>query len=198
MTLSKIQKKSGFSLVETLVAIAILMIAVVGPMTLAWSSIAASNDARNEITATYLAQESLEYVRNIRDGIIVNNYTSGTTDITSGTTDEFPGAALVDCYTTSDCDISPNQPSPIIACTSGSGLTLTNGDIVCPLYTVVADGYKVYTSASIFGGIPSIFYRSTKITPGVSGDEYIVTTTVHWKNHNRDRIIRLSTVLYNY
>ncbi len=59
--------KSGFSIVETIVAIAILSVAVIAPLTLAQRSLHSSIYARDEVTAFYLAQEAIEYVRYVRD-----------------------------------------------------------------------------------------------------------------------------------
>ena len=57
----------GFTLVETLVAISILMIAIVGPMTIAQNGLSSSIYAREQFIAQFLAQDALEYVRNVRD-----------------------------------------------------------------------------------------------------------------------------------
>ena len=57
----------GFSLVETLVAIAVLLVAIVGPMTIAAQGLQASFFAREQTTAVYLAQEAVEAIEEIRD-----------------------------------------------------------------------------------------------------------------------------------
>jgi prepilin-type N-terminal cleavage/methylation domain-containing protein len=57
----------GFSIVETIVAIAILAVAIVAPLSLAQRGLNASIYARDQVTAFYLAQEAIEYVRNVRD-----------------------------------------------------------------------------------------------------------------------------------
>ncbi len=57
----------GFSIVETLVAISILLLAVVGPMSVAEQGLSSARYAADQITAYYLAQEAIEYVRNTRD-----------------------------------------------------------------------------------------------------------------------------------
>lgn len=54
------KNKKGFSLIETFVAITILLIAVLGPMTLFSSVISDGIFAKNQVTAFYLAQEGLE------------------------------------------------------------------------------------------------------------------------------------------
>lgn len=57
----------GFTFVETLVAISILLLAVAAPLTLASQGLTASRISRDSTIATYLGQEAIEYVRNIRD-----------------------------------------------------------------------------------------------------------------------------------
>lgn len=64
---SVVRRKSGFTLVETLVAIAVLVTSIVGPLSIAAKGLAASLLARDQVTAFYLAQEGVEYVRGVRD-----------------------------------------------------------------------------------------------------------------------------------
>lgn len=59
--------KKGLTIVESLVAISILMIAVLGPLVVVSQAFKISFFARDQMTAFYLAQESIEYVRNARD-----------------------------------------------------------------------------------------------------------------------------------
>lgn len=59
--------RRGFTLVETLAAISILAIAITGPMVIAQKGISSAIYARDQITSFYLAQEAVEYIRNIRD-----------------------------------------------------------------------------------------------------------------------------------
>ncbi len=60
-------KKRGFTLIETFVAITILMIAVLGPLSLLSSALKNASYVQNEIIATYLAQEGLELVLDLRN-----------------------------------------------------------------------------------------------------------------------------------
>jgi len=53
-------KKTGFTLIETFVAISILSIAVLGPIGLLSRSISDGVFAKNNVTSFYLAQDSLE------------------------------------------------------------------------------------------------------------------------------------------
>lgn len=80
------QRNGAFTLVETLVAISIFTVSILGLMLVLASGISNINYAKNKITASYLAQEGIEYVRNMRD-------TDGLyTDITHKTWDTFKAA----------------------------------------------------------------------------------------------------------
>lgn len=63
----RIQKDQAFTIVETLVAISILMVSITGPLVIISQALKISFFARDQITAIYLAQEAIEYVRNVRD-----------------------------------------------------------------------------------------------------------------------------------
>lgn len=56
----------AFTLIEALVAITILVIGVLGPLTIAGRGISEGFFARNQIAANYLAQEALELILNKR------------------------------------------------------------------------------------------------------------------------------------
>ncbi len=58
---------AGFTFVETLVAISILLLAIAAPLSLGSQGLSASRVARDQVIATYLAQEAIEFARNIRD-----------------------------------------------------------------------------------------------------------------------------------
>lgn len=67
-TLNSHQK--GFTLIETFVAVLILVFAVIGPLGLLSRAIADGNYAKNQVTAYYLAQEAIELFINHRDFFI--------------------------------------------------------------------------------------------------------------------------------
>lgn len=65
--------KKGFTIVETLVAITVLMIAISGPLTVSFRALNAAVSSRNQMVATFLAQDAVEYARNIKDNNIVDS-----------------------------------------------------------------------------------------------------------------------------
>ena len=57
----------GFTLIESLVAVAIVAIAVSGPIYAASRAIITAQVVHDQLVASYLAQEGLEYVHRMRD-----------------------------------------------------------------------------------------------------------------------------------
>lgn len=58
---------AGFTILETLVAISILVLALTAPLVIVSQALKSSYFSRDQITAYYLAQEAVEYLRNKRD-----------------------------------------------------------------------------------------------------------------------------------
>jgi prepilin-type N-terminal cleavage/methylation domain-containing protein len=73
----------GFTLVETLVAISVLIVAVTGAYAAAQTGLSSSIFSKNEIVAFYLAQEGIEGIRNLRDenGIKGQNWLAGVASV---------------------------------------------------------------------------------------------------------------------
>jgi prepilin-type N-terminal cleavage/methylation domain-containing protein len=67
MSNTRIQNNKGFTLIETLVAITILMISIAGPLTIAQKSLTAATIAKDQVIASFLAQEMIEQIKNDRD-----------------------------------------------------------------------------------------------------------------------------------
>jgi hypothetical protein len=79
-----INKKTnrGFTVLETLVAVFILVLAITGPMVFAQSGLRTAFLARDQITAFFLAQDAIETIKNIRDDNALkgNDWLSRITD----------------------------------------------------------------------------------------------------------------------
>src|SRR3989344_6571680 len=61
------QLNAGFTLVETLLAVSLLSIAITAPIVLTMQALTSAYYARDQITASHLAQEGLEAVHAVRD-----------------------------------------------------------------------------------------------------------------------------------
>jgi len=65
------RNKHGLTLIETLVAISVLMVAVSGALSLSNQSLQSANYAKDQITAFYLAAEGIEGIRSVRDANLI-------------------------------------------------------------------------------------------------------------------------------
>ncbi len=78
---------SGFTLIETLVGIALLVGVLVGPVTFLSTSFTRAGPSEDRLTSLYLAQEGVELVRAIRDNNVLaelawnNGLSDGTYEI---------------------------------------------------------------------------------------------------------------------
>lgn len=67
-------RNAGFTLLETIVALAILSAAIVGPMSLVSSGITSLRTSKNRVIASYLAQEGVEVVRLVKENNALLGY----------------------------------------------------------------------------------------------------------------------------
>lgn len=76
----------GFSLIETFVAISVLLFAVTGVLTITQQSLKSASLSKDRLIAVNLAQEAIEFVRNKKDENIMkdgwgNWFSGGTTNL---------------------------------------------------------------------------------------------------------------------
>lgn len=69
-------KGGGFTLVETLIALSIFTVSILGLMSILATGISNTGYAKRKVAAEYLAQEGIEYVRNLRDTTVLYDATS--------------------------------------------------------------------------------------------------------------------------
>jgi type II secretory pathway pseudopilin PulG len=168
-----LKKNRGFTLLEALVAISILMVAVVAPITIAQKGLSSAVYTKNQMIASYLAQDAIEFIINKKDTVAINNIHNGTTN---GWLDD-----LVDCVDeTGDifCAIDTVEDG-------GMGLVMPDDEGT--FLKKDSNGFYRYDS-----GTPTNFKRSVNIIE--NGDKALVTVKVSWG----DEKVEVKTLIYNY
>ena len=183
----------AFTLVETMVAVTILAFAVAGPLFTASRVVVSAQTARDQLTASYLAQEGIEYVRMMRDKEYLSSYQAGGTSISAvAWTDFLSGvdrASITACRTTT-CTLDPAQN---MGTGNGFSLQQCSGSSCGPLY--LANG--IYTQRSdIALSVKTAFTRTIQVvdipnTPGEYPDKRVVST-VSWNFHGTLHSVTIS------
>lgn len=166
----------GFTLVETLVAITVVVTAMVGPLYAVQQSLNASRTAREQLIASSLAQEGVEYVRAKRDSNYLFVLRTGSTRSWLYGLDGTGGS--VNC-TSATCVIDPTQ--------------LTVSRTIGPLYLSPTN---LYTQVAVVP-TPTKYTRTVLLTP-VSVSEMTVTVIVTWTTKNQTRNVTITERLHNW
>lgn len=174
--------QSGFSLVETLVAITILLIVIVGPMTITSSSATSTSFASEQVVAFFLAQEGAELAQKARDDIVLQGFVTGANPAPYATfweefSDETAGGMYEDCFSGNGCSLEISELTDG-AIESPSACTGTN----CVLYydSSTSDVRSRYTHTSL-GNTVTDFTRTIFFT-NVNAREVEVISRVEWFN----------------
>lgn len=177
--MKKIPITRGFTLVETMIAVTILALAIAGPLYTASRSVIAAQNASAQLTATYLAQEGIEYVRMMRDNeyLAVSNQPNASVQAWSNFLSSPDAASIVSCRATT-CTLDPSRPMG-----TGSGFSLQPCSLSGSPYPVCAPlnlSNGIYTQQSL--GTPTIFTRTIQAVDASSQVESI-SSIVSWTYH---------------
>lgn len=112
--MSHSHSQSGFSLVETLVAITILLLVIVGPMTIISTTANSTSFASEQVVAFFLAQEGVELAQKARDDIVLNRFldsSDGSYDSNPWATfsDESSAGPYEDCFDSRGCALEVSE-----------------------------------------------------------------------------------------
>lgn len=166
--------KKGFTLIETLVAITILILAVTGAFAAAQNGISSATFSKDQIIAFYLAQEGVEQIRNMRDRNGITQPAGGwlTGIANSGNPCVFGNACRVDAVN-----------NTVTSCGAPGS---------CPKLKLNDNGFYSYDT-----GADSPFTREITLTQ-VSVNEVTVTSKVTWKKGVLDREFRAVDHIMNW
>ena len=144
-------KNKGFTIIESLIAISILVMAVIGATGAVQTGISSYIFSKDQIIAFYLAQEGFEQIRNIRDenGLKSQPWLTG----------------LSDCFLA--CRVDPvSSPIPVACGSPGNCPTLRQD---------TATGFFGYNAAW-----PLTIFRREIILTNINTHEVSVLVTVNW------------------
>ncbi len=195
--------QEGFSLVETLVAITILLMVIVGPMKISSSTAKSTSFSSEQVVAFFLAQEGVELAQKARDDLLLKhfidpldvNYDANPWSTFVNTTS---GGEYRNCFT----EIS----------SKGCGLELDDGDVNgalktpvnctsngCALFYDSGGGRARYTYVNGPGFVTKPYTRTIAFEETVGGREVKVVSTVTWRTGSQRAVqeVEVETYLYN-
>lgn len=162
----------GFSLIESFIAISILLVGILASFTVVINSLGSVSLVFDRLTAAHLGQEAIEIVENIRE----NNFLSGCSWWNQGLT--VGTYRTLDNYSFSGCGNYLDSVNPPDA----------------PLYFNSASGQYGY----LVGGSASKFKRRIEITQ-ISNNEIKVNVIVSWTGRGGiDFSVNIEKHLFNY
>lgn len=162
-------KVAGFTFVETLVAITVLLLGIIGPLTIAQKGIQSAYNANEQVTAVFLAQEAIEAVRELRDTNALDAYDKLVDAApTFGETWDWYGEDSIfhdDCKLSVGCGFKDSGNDKFKKCNGGMNNCILKIDA------------GVYSHTG--GGSNSPFTRKVYVGP-VTGGGISVTVKVSW------------------
>lgn len=185
---------TGFTIIETLIAITVLMIAIAGPLTIASKGLTVAASAREQTVGLYLAQSAIEYMKNIRDTNLLSDET-WLYRINPGQDNFLATGGLC------------NKPNWCVVDTSKDPF-LSTGAVACTtsdcdrLYTHPTKYYYTHEGSS-FGNNRSIFTRKYQVEMkstaggGPPFDDALITVMVQWDMPKGKESVVLKSDLLN-
>ena len=185
----KNKKRSGFTLVETLVAISVFSVSIIALMAALGKGISDSNQVKYKMTATYLAEEGIEYIRNMRDTFVlyddVSDATVGWGDFVTKLTQCAGGCKFDDTLARYDIDKLKNMT--FSSCTAN----------ICALdYDSTSHKY-LYHQLGTLSGFTRVI-TANPVNPANTKGEIKITSTVSWVKNSATYSVSFSDNLLKW
>ena len=179
----------GFTLLETIVAIFIFTIAMTALLSLIGNSINNTQSLKNEITATYLAEEALDFIRNDRDTIVFqkNQSTGAASPDWDGFVGKYGNPSSL-CFSSNGCETDILANNYLQQCLS-SGCSAMS-------YYSSAGGLSYYGLSGTNGKITTFRRKIQFLVPSGKNDQLLVVITITWKNGLTTKTKSYSEILY--
>lgn len=184
----KVAKKNsltGFTLLETIVALSVILGGLAGPLALATRGIFVAKFTKSKLVALYLAEEGIEIIRHMRENnILCGSDWRGLGPCTA------PGVRTTIQDGSYQVSVVNSPPScPQIFSTTGSPMVF---DSTSGLYLQSRSGFICPGIATS----PSFTREVTLSSPAT--DQMRVVATVTWYDSDIRRQVRLEEVFYNW
>jgi prepilin-type N-terminal cleavage/methylation domain-containing protein len=199
--LRQTHRVAGFSLIEMLVAVSVLLLVIVGPMTVTSRTAKSSAFASEQVQAFFLAQEGLELAQKLRDDLLLRSFILPTTDPNyvgdpwAQFTDDSNGGAYRFCYG-GGCGLQWDDTTTSVIATPINCSTITN----CRLYYDTDSDRSKYTYTSLGNEVTPFTRRITlRPVPTASPNSVEVISTVTWRTGSiiAEQSVVAQTYLYN-
>ncbi len=192
-------RRAGFTLVETLVAVAIFSVSIAAVISVVARGISSNTASKNRITANYLAQEGIEYMRQMR-----NKYTQAPN--VSLNWSDFMGKVA-------PCDITTQGQNA--KCAIEDPAILDPAQELFPCSNQRCDDRPIYLDRDLQGEVENGYYYQTQSgSPGsetafrryitvqtnpLDADQLKITTHVVWaEKNNAEKNVTLTETLTNW
>ncbi|MFA7192020.1 MAG: prepilin-type N-terminal cleavage/methylation domain-containing protein [Candidatus Paceibacterota bacterium] len=180
--IKKINKNKGFTILETLIAVVLLSLVLNSVLTLISRSLFTAQYAKNDMIASYLLQESADYIRNTRD-------TQMKIDPAVG------WGNFLDFYNLNDSNGQQTRVCKIkiypdsIASPTTPECANNNGNNAPEVFYYHKDtsGGSYYSTERGSEYTDTNFSRLVVLSKNNSGDEVDVSITINWKNGNNSK-----------
>jgi type II secretory pathway pseudopilin PulG len=195
------QLNTGFSLVETLVAITILLVVIIGPLTITSSTVQSTSYASEQVIAFFLAQEGLELVQKVRDDqflLYIEDSDANNTPWSDFLSDGTLSGCFEDPDTGDGCGLEMANDGSV----DGAGGCSSNNDCLLRLEDPnTSTKRSLYTHTGTAGESEfsrQIFIEDLQTNPSET-PQVKVTSIVTWRSGNlsQGQVVKLETYLLN-